>query len=134
MMRMFAGLAVALLFSSTAFADTSYSLAITPPSTAAKGTAVTVKVHVEGAGGWALNTEYPLSLSITAPSGVTVEKAVQSKTDAVKFDTTGADFNVRFTAATAGTKGFTGQLKFAVVQASNVVPKAAPFAFSVTVQ
>jgi hypothetical protein len=73
---MIVGLAMALLFSSTAFVDATYKVDVTVPPTVTRGTAATVRVHVQGMGGWQFNTSYPTKLTITAPPGTMIQKAV----------------------------------------------------------
>src|SRR5262245_24676665 len=122
-----------LAISGTALAGGNYKLDVKAPSAKANEKA-SVKVHLEGTGGFHVNTEYPTKLTINAPSGVTLEKGTQTKADAVKFGKDGADFAVNFTATEAGKKSFTGTFKFATCTDENCAPQTAQLAFDVDVK
>jgi hypothetical protein len=127
-------IAAVLALSSTAFAADNYKLTVTPPTTVLKGQPAVALVHVEGANGFVINLDYPVSLNITAPAGVTLVKATQTKPDAKKFAQTGLDFEIKFTSADVGTKAFTGQFKFAVSTTKDIAPATAPVSFSAVVK
>src|SRR5579883_632102 len=104
----------ALVFTLPALAgDGSYSVSTSAPGAKANAHAAAT-VSVRPAGAFHVNTEYPVSLSITAPDGVTLDKAKQNKDDAKRFDKDGVDFSVGYTAAAPGKKSFTGTVRFAV--------------------
>jgi len=85
--------------------------------------------------GWKLNAEFPTKLKIEPPSGVKVPKATQKKADAVEFsEKKGASWKVPYTAASAGAKQFTGELRFAVCTDATCDPKKADLSFSVDVK
>jgi hypothetical protein len=95
--------------------DKPYDLSIEPPA-ATVGAEGKVSIKIVPKGVWHLNMDFPTSLSVTAPAGVTVGKPKLKKEDAVKFDEQSAEFAVAFTANEAGDKTFTGEFKFAVCE------------------
>jgi hypothetical protein len=78
--------------------------------------------------------DYPTKLSIKAPDGVKIEKEIQRGPDAAKFEKAALDFEVAFTADGAGTKSFSGELKFAVCTDTECKPTTEKIAFDVDVK
>ncbi|MEZ4452266.1 MAG: hypothetical protein R3B09_22560 [Nannocystaceae bacterium] len=111
-----------------------FSLTITPPDAAAVGAEGTVKITIVPKAPWHMNLDYPTSLAVNAPKDVTVPKAEQRKDDAVRLDENQAEFGVAFTAAVAGDKAFTGQVKFAVCQDDACAPVTEEIQFKVAVK
>jgi methionine-rich copper-binding protein CopC len=136
MKKAFASIIAVLALTSTAFAGSvsHAKVDVKAPASAKKGEKATTKIHIEGTGGFHYNTEYPTKLTITAPSGVTVEKATQTAKDAVSLKKEGADLAVNFTATETGKKSFTGELKFAVCTDNNCEPSTQKISFDVDVQ
>ncbi len=110
-----------------------YDLQIDPPA-ATVGAEGKVSIKIVPRGVWHMNLEYPTSLSVEAPAGVTVGKPKQKKEDAVKIDEQTAEFAVAFTATEAGEKTFTGEFKFAVCEEDTCVPKTEKLQFVVAVK
>lgn len=134
MKKTFASIVAVLALSSTAFAGGNYKLDVKAPASVKKGEKATTTVHIEGTGKYHINQEYPTKLTITAPAGVKVEKATQTKADAKKFAEGGADFAVDFTASETGKKAFTGELKFAWCASTDCNPATEKVAFEVEVK
>jgi len=134
MKKTFASIVAVLALSSTAFAGGNYKLDVKAPASAKKGEKATTIVHIEGTGKYHINEEYPTKLTITAPSGVKVEKATQTKADAKKFAKEGADFAIDFTSSETGKKSFTGELKFAWCATTDCNPATEKIAFDVEVK
>lgn len=134
MKKTFASIVAILALTSTAFAGGEYKLDVKAPASAKKGEKATTTIHIEGTGGYHINQEYPTKLTITAPAGVKVDKATQSKADAKKFAEGGADFAVDFTPSETGKKSFTGELKFAYCKTTDCNPKSEKIAFDVDVK
>jgi hypothetical protein len=122
-----------LAISGTALAGGTYKLDVKTPSAKANEKA-TVKVHVEGTGGFHVNPDFPTKLTINAPAGVTLEKGTQTKADALKLAKDGADFAVNFTATEKGKKSFTGTFKFATCTDNECKPATEQLAFDVDVK
>jgi hypothetical protein len=112
--------------------DAGYTLKIEAPPAkkAQKGVA---KIHIAPTAGYHVNKDYPTSVTVQAPDGVTVEKPKQSAKDAVKLADEGADFDVAYVAAQPGKKTFTGEIKFAVCSATTCDPKKEKVTFTVDV-
>jgi hypothetical protein len=115
-------------------ADPSYSLKLDVPTAAKKGQRTVVKLHVVPGTGYHMNKDFPTALTLVPPAGLTLEKPKQLGKDAAKLEEAGADFDVAFTAADAGSKVVTGELKFAVCSANSCDPKKETVRFTVTVQ
>jgi hypothetical protein len=122
-----------LLVGGAAHADNAFTVTVETPAAkkAQKGTA---RIKIAPGAGFHMNKDYPTSVSVVAPTGVTVEKPKQSKAEAVRFEETGAEFEVAYTASDAGKKTFSGELKFAVCSANSCDPKRAPLSFTVDVK
>lgn len=124
--------ALALSISSTAFAEDRYSISA-PAVSAKKGVKTTAFVTLTGAGRYQMNIDYPSKVTLTAPSGVQLEKAVLARADATELRKEGVKFPIVFTATQAGTKVITGEAKFAVATATDAAPQTVKFQITVTV-
>jgi hypothetical protein len=133
MKKIVAALLVTLAMTGTALADSKYNVSVDAPKTAKASTRTTAKVKVAPAGGYKMNLEYPTKLKLTAPEGVTLEKATLAKADG-RVDTKSAEFDVAFTAETRGKKTFTGEFKFAVCTENDCIPQTEKVSFDVEVQ
>jgi len=122
-----------LAISGSAFAGSNYTLSVQAPAAKTSVNSV-AKIKVVPTGEFHMNLDFPTKLTINAPDGVTLEKAKQAKSDAVKLDKDSAEFDVAFTASSAGKKSFTGEMKFAVCTADNCSPQTSPVAFTVDVK
>ncbi len=109
-----------------------YSVVLLPPSSATEGQATTAKVTLIPAKGWKLNQEFPYSLKIAAPEGVTLEKAKQGKSDATEWDKK-ATWDIAFT-SNAGSKSFKADFSFAVCTNATCNPHREKLAFVVNVK
>lgn len=112
----------------------SFAVAVTVPAKVASGARATVRVSVRPKPGWKLNEEFPTKLTVTAPSGVTVEKDKLRKGDARQFSPKGGEFDVAFTASSAGDKKFDATFKFAVCTDSSCDPKKIALQWVVSVE
>ncbi|MFV8755778.1 hypothetical protein ACNOYE_34945 [Nannocystaceae bacterium ST9] len=110
-----------------------YDLQIDPPA-ATVGAEGKVSIKIVPRGVWHMNLDYPTSLSVEPPAGVTVGKPKQKKEDAIKIEEQVAEFAVAFTASEAGDKTFTGEFKFAVCEEDTCVPKTEKLQFVVAVK
>lgn len=131
MKKAFACIVAILALTSTAFAGGNHKLDVKAPSSAKKGEKATTRLHIEGAGRFHVNIDYPVKLTVTEPSGVKVEKSKQTHKDAVKFEKEGADFDIVFSSTETGKKSFAADLKFAVCTADECDPKNEKIAFDV---
>ena len=113
--------------------DDRYALSIeAPEATAGEQTQIVVRVVPKAP--WHMNLDFPTSLKVDVPSGVEVANADLKKADATALDEDQAQFDVRFTAAEAGEKAFTGTFKFAVCQDDACAPVTENVEFKVAVR
>ena len=70
-----------LVLCNSAFADAAYNVKIDAPAVkkAQKGMA---KIHIAPGSGFHVNKDYPTSVSVVAPTGITVDKPKQTAKDA----------------------------------------------------
>jgi hypothetical protein len=115
-------------------ADDRYALAVEPPKEAKAGEPSKVTVRVVPKAPWHMNLDFPTSLKIEAPAGVTLTKAEMKKADATKLDEDSCQFDVAFTPTAAGEQSFTGKFKFAVCQDEACSPVTEDVAFKVAVK
>ncbi|MCA1664900.1 MAG: hypothetical protein LC659_11610 [Myxococcales bacterium] len=102
---------------------------------AKKGQKAVAKIHITPAAGYHMNKEYPTSLVLsTVPAGVTVDKMKQTMKDAAKWEEAGGEFDVAYTAADAGKKVVSGEIKFAVCSANTCDPKKSNVSFEIDVK
>jgi len=121
------------MFGLSAFAaDASFTVKVDAPA-AKKAAPGKVHVHITPGSGFHMNKDYPTSVTVVAPAGVTVEKGKLTGAD-IKLVEAGADFDVGFVAADVGKKSFEGELKFAVCSATSCDPKKEKLTFVVEVK
>jgi len=118
---------------SSALANDYYGITVRT-STAKKGQRAVATVSVTPKGAYHINTEYPVRLVITAPAGITVEKAQQTKDDAKAFNEHELDFDVAFVSDASGTRSFSGDLRFGVNTDTNSRPSDEKVVFNVEVK
>jgi hypothetical protein len=114
-------------------ADASYVLKIEAPK-ATKGQPAVAHIKITPGAGFHMNKEYPTSLALTPPAGVTVAKAKLTAKDAAKWEEQGGEFAVNYTATAAGKQQVTGELKFAVCSATTCDPKKSAISFEIDVK
>jgi hypothetical protein len=110
-----------------------YDVSVDAPAGKAKERAV-ARISLRPKGPFHVNVDYPTKLSMKAPDGVKIEREVQRGAEALKFEKGALDFEVGFTADGAGTKSFTGELKFAVCTDTECKPTTEKLAFDVQVK
>jgi hypothetical protein len=114
--------------------ETSYTLKVDAPA-AKKGQKAVAKIKITPGSGYHMNKEYPTSLTLNGvPAGVTVDKTKFTGKDAAKWEEQGGEFDVGYTAAAAGKKVVTGELKFAVCSATTCDPKKSAVSFEIDVK
>ena len=118
----------------TLASDDSYSLELELPGAVTKGSPGVALVTIKAKSGWHVNQDFPTKLTIEAPEGVTLDKAVQRSDDAVTFTDHAARFAIKYTATSAGTKTFGGNVKFAICTDDTCNPKRVNLAFKVDIQ
>jgi hypothetical protein len=101
---------------------------------AAAGAEGTAQVQLSATGAFHLNKDFPTSLDITAPDGVTLGKVKLTTADASKFEEKTATWDVKFTAKDAGEKKFGAKFRFAVCTATTCDPKKEALGWTVAVK
>ncbi|MDI1429294.1 hypothetical protein [Polyangium sorediatum] len=113
--------AVAILaFAGAAFAAEGYDLKVSAAS-GKSGNKATATVTIKPKGAYHVNLEYPHKLILTAPDGVTVEKAKLVAADA-KISKDELSFSVVATAAAPGKRTIEAELKGAVCDEKTCLP------------
>ena len=104
------------------------------PAGAEVGAAAAAQVVLKPTGGYHVNKEFPTALEVTAPAGVEIEKTKQGVGDAARFEESGGEFIVKFTAKDAGAKKFLATFRFAVCTETTCDPKRETLAWNVDVK
>jgi hypothetical protein len=113
--------------------DASYAVKVEAPA-AKKGQRAVAHLKITPGAGYHMNKEYPTSLTLTPPAGVTLDKAKLAAKDAAKWEEQGGQFDLGYTAAQAGKQTVTGELKFAVCSANSCDPKKSPVTIELDVK
>lgn len=121
MKKLLSALLVTFAVVGTVNADSDHRVSVGSVSAKVSESA-TATVRVEPQGGYKINEEFPAKLTLTAPAGVTLEKAKLTKGDAAQLDKSALVFNVKLTATEAGKKTVTGELRFAVCKETECKP------------
>ncbi len=111
-----------------------YAITVVAPNTAKAASASKVTVSVVPKAGWKMNKDFPTKLKIEPPSGVSIAKPTLLAADATTFDAHRAVFDVVFTPASAGSKTFEADFKFAVCTDATCDPKKEKLAWVVDVK
>jgi len=105
-------------------------LAIDPPADAKAGAESVATIRVTPGAGYHVNTEYPVKLTLTAPTGVTLAKAeyvagghTKGKGDADALDDNQLALSVKLTPAATGSYTINGNFKFAVCDKDQCLAK-----------
>lgn len=114
--------------------DDRFALHVDTPPEAKAGQEGEVTVRVVPKEPWHMNLDFPTSLKVAAPEGVTLAKADLKKADAKKLDESACEFAVKFTPTAAGDQSFTGEFKFAVCQDEACAPVTKNLEFKVAVK
>lgn len=114
------------------------TLAITPPADAKPGSEAVATITVTPGKGYHVNTEYPIKLTLTSPSGVALAKAEfvagghgNPKGDADALDEKQLAFAVKLTPAASGSYTINGNFKFAVCDRDQCLAKKETIAIAV---
>jgi hypothetical protein len=106
------------------------TLAVEAPADAKAGAEAVAKITVKPGKGFHVNTEYPIKLTLTPPSGVALAKADfaagghdKGKGDADALDEQNLAFAVKLTPSAGGSYTVSGKFKFAVCDANQCLPK-----------
>jgi hypothetical protein len=115
-------LAAAVLLPGAARAeDKLYEIKQTGPQ-AAVGAKATTSVTIATKNGWHVNAEAPITLSLTAPVGITLPKAKLGRADLAQSTQVSARFDVAFEAAEPGAKVISAEARFVICQETACKP------------
>lgn len=113
--------ALALLVAAPAFAGELHDVTTTPAKAAA-GAPAKASVKLSAKNGWKLNADAPITLKLTPPAGVTLEKPKLGRKDLAASDSHEARFDVAFTATEPGAKNIEAECSFVICQESACKP------------
>ena len=100
---------------------------------AKKGAPATTQIVITPAAGYHLNTDYPTSLKLNPPAGITAAKVDFKKADAKLTEKLGS-FEVVLTASEAGKQKVPGELRFAVCTDTTCDPQRSPVTIELEVK
>ena len=89
-------------------------------------------IRLAATGNYHVNEDYPISVQITGPDGVTLPHATLARPDAAEFSSTVARFDVPFT-ATAGHHELRALVDFAVCTPESCMPDTRTLAIALDV-
>ena len=115
-------------------ADTGFELRATAAGPYKAGQAGSFGVALTAAGGYHVNEEFPIRVTVRAPEGVTLPKGQLVRADAAEFGAERARFEVPFTPAAAGEKRVEVQVDFAVCTPENCMPDQRTLALALPVE
>ena len=114
------------------------TLAIQPPAEAKAGAEAVAKITVTPGKGYHVNTEYPIKLTLEAPSGVTLAKTDfvagghdKARGDADALDEQALAISVKLTPSASGSYTINGKFKFAVCDRDQCLAKKESIAIQV---
>jgi len=110
-----------------------YTVAVDVPDSAVVGKESVASIGVVLDPPWHINMDFPTTLKLTGPADAPTAQPQLGRDHARRLDADHADFDVYFTASSAGDKHFEGELRFAVCRPESCVPVTAPVVFVVAV-
>jgi hypothetical protein len=93
-----------------------------PQAKVAVGAKSTTSVTIATKNGWHVNAEAPITLSLTAPSSITLSKAKLARADLAASTKESARFDVAFEAAEVGSKVIAAEARFVICQETACKP------------
>lgn len=94
--------------------EPNFTLVGTAPAPVAAGAPATFEVVLTPLGAYHVNREYPWTVSVTGPDGVTLPQPTLESGSAAEMTDTIARFNVPFTASAAGTHHLVANVDFGI--------------------
>jgi DsbC/DsbD-like thiol-disulfide interchange protein len=82
----------------------------------------TARLWVVATDGWHMNAKFPYKVTVTAPDGVSVDKATFAKADALSFSDSKVVFKIPFTVTSAGTHTIKAKVNLAVCTGDKCAP------------
>lgn len=102
--------------------DPTFLLRATTSGTYAAGELGQFAISLTPKGEYHVNEEYPISVELTAPDGVSLAKSTLERDDCAEFGEDAARFDVPFTPGSAGEHTVQAKISFAVCTPENCVP------------
>jgi hypothetical protein len=112
--------------------DALYEIKKTEPKVAVGATA-TATLTITAKSGWHVNGEAPISVALTAPAGVTLQKAKLTRADLAQSSQESARFDIPVSATEAGKKTINAEAHFVLCQEQACKPVKESLAFAVEV-
>ena len=138
-MRRFGGLfasigamSFVLAAGSTKASDALYEIKKTEPKVAVGSTA-TASLTITAKAGWHVNGEAPISVALTAPAGVTLQKAKLTRADLAQSTPEAARFDIPVSATEAGKKTINAEARFVLCQEQACKPVKETLALAVDI-
>jgi hypothetical protein len=119
---------------SAAFAasDSLYEIKKIEPKVAVGATA-TASLTITAKSGWHVNAEAPITVALTAPAGVTVQKAKLTRADLAQSTQESARFDIPVSATEAGKKTISAEARFVLCQEQACKPVKETLALAVEI-
>ena len=123
-----------LATTSAAKADSTapYEISKTEPKLTLGGKA-TASLTITAKGGWHVNPDAPITVSLTSPGGLTTSKAKLTRNDLTKNTKETAQFDIQVEASEAGKKVLNAETKFVLCQESACKPVKETVTFNLVV-
>ncbi len=119
---LFVGLVTVGLLHGAARAEDKLYAVTQAPTKVAVGAKSTTSVTIDAKNGWHVNGEAPITLSLTAPAGITLPKAKFARADLAQSSLVSARFDVAFEAAEPGAKVIAAEAHFVICQETACKP------------
>jgi hypothetical protein len=125
-------LGAVLTASSAARAENLYEIAKTEPKVAVGATAM-ASLTIKAKGGWHVNAEAPITVALTAPSGVTLQKVKLTRADLAASTVDSARFDIPVAAKEMGKQTIAAETRFVICQEQACKPVKETIAVAVEV-
>ena len=123
---------VALASAALAASESLYEIKKTEPKVAVGATA-TASLTITAKAGWHVNAEAPITVALTAPAGVTVQKAKLTRADLAQSTQESARFDIPVSATEAGKKMINAEAHFVLCQEQACKPVKETLALAVEI-
>ena len=117
---------------STKASDALYEIKKTEPKVAVGATG-TASLTITAKAGWHVNGEAPISVALTAPAGVTLQKAKLTRADLAQSTPEAARFDIPVSATEAGKKTINAEARFVLCQEQACKPVKETLALAVDI-
>lgn len=112
--------------------DALYEIKKTEPKVAVGATA-TASLTITAKAGWHVNGEAPISVALTAPAGVTLQKVKLTRADLAQSTPEAARFDIPVSATEAGKKTINAEARFVLCQEQACKPVKETLALAVDI-